>query len=444
MAHKLSSKVEAQIEKMIKGGKTNFDICEALNVSEAPIRRIRHALKDTLPPKRNKELEIESMLKMGATNSEIIGALHCGDHIITRVRKRIADELPIDTQPIPSSPTDKMRMLAEKKEIGAMFRKKTFYEIIGQDITAAIQALPAPKPINAKLLKLNQKQEPEELIIKFSDSQIGSIVNEDETGGLGAYSTDIFLERLEYFKKSLEKIFEIHLTSTPCPRLHIFFLGDIVDGRLIFKGQTIQTDRSVIGQCIIAIEKIAELVLWAASIYPWQVTCSCVIGNHGRIGNKGELSVMDNFDYLIYRMLERFLCNVPNVTLNVPNSPRMIIEIMGRRHLLTHGDNMKSWGGIPFYGFDRAKARFSELFQDAGEQFDYIHIGHFHQTAALRGKQFMNGCWPGGSQFSIDVMQVGSIPTQQFHAVHPVHGIVLTREIQLCDPRTLKGKVKIW
>lgn len=443
MAEKTPDKIIQKIKKMLKAGYKNYEVVDACGVSERVVGRVKRGMTDQLPPKIDKKRLIAEMLMAGKSTLEIMDQLHVNTRAITLIRRELADKLPVSVRAV--SETERLRQQSERREIARICGKKTFYEMIGEDITAAIRALPEPKPLNVKPLQLHkQKQEPEEMIVKFSDSQIGSVVNMDETGGLGAYNSEIFLERLEYFRESLKKIFEIHLTSTPCPRIHLFFLGDIVDGRLIFHGQTLQTDKGVIEQCIFAENEIAKFIAWVAELYPWQVVCSCVIGNHGRIGQKGELSVMDNFDYSVYKHLEKYLSNYKNVSFNIPNSPRMIIEIMNRRHLLNHGDACKSWAGIPFYGIERSSSRYRELFQDAGEYYDYIHIGHFHQTAAIKGKQFINGCWPGGSQFSIDVMQVSSIPTQQFHSVHPIHGIVVTREIQLCDPRNLKGKVKIY
>jgi len=203
-----------------------------------------------------------------------------------RVRKTLEERCAPDKK----SHTEKMREKIDLAEFNKLKKQKTFFEIIGQDIIRAVQAIPPPKELRPDKLIFKKKNEPEEMTLLWSDSQIGQFVDQKESGGLGSYSVDIFLQRLEYLQVSLKKIFEIHLDNTPYPVFNIFFLGDIIEGSTIFPGQDRQTDLDAVRQVMFAVDRIAEFLAWAAALYPWQVKCFCVVGNHGRIGKKGEQS----------------------------------------------------------------------------------------------------------------------------------------------------------
>ena len=441
---KITPKLEKEIEKRLRRGELSVDICDTLGVSESPVRRIKRRIKNELPIKPEKEQAIKDMLNEGATVEEIRAALHVSDHRVTAARKKMGDALPVESRSIPRSPTEKMRMLAEKAEIGKIFHRKTFFEMIGENIIKEVRALPAPVRLKPERLNAARKQEPEEMIMQISDSQIGSLVDVRESGGLGAYSAEIFRQRLDYLKSSLEKIYEIHLHNTPYPVFNFFFLGDIVEGSTIFKGQQRQTDIYATRQVIEAVDKLGEFVAWVAGLYPWQVNCYCVVGNHGRVGDKGEQSPLNNFDYLVYHFMAEKLKNYKNVAFNIPDSWYMLVKRMGKIHLLLHGEDIKGWMNIPFYGLERSDARYKEMLHDFGISYDYYHCGHHHQAIQIKGRRFMNSTFVGGSELSLKNMVVNSIPTQTLMSIHPKYGVTWTREIQLCDPDSRLGKVKVW
>jgi len=164
---------------------------------------------------------------------------------------------------------------------------------------AAIKALPAPVQLKPEKLNLNRKPRAGGNDSPNSDTQIGELVDVRESGGLGAYNTDIFRQRLEYLQScAKENIRNPSRKYAVSGFFNIFFLGDIVEGSTIFKGQQRQTDIHATKQVIEAVDKLGELVAWVAGLYPWQVNCDCVVGNHGRVGDKGEQSPLNNFDYL--------------------------------------------------------------------------------------------------------------------------------------------------
>lgn len=335
------------------------------------------------------------------------------------------------------SHTDRMRERLDMAEFAALKKRSTLFEIIGENILRAVQAFPPPKTPPAEKLLFNKKHEPEEMVLLWSDCQIGQIVDQQESGGLGAYNVDIFLERLEFLKTSLKKIFEIHLDNTPYPVFNIFFLGDIVEGSTIFPGQERQTDMHVVEQVMFAVDRIAEFAAWVAALYPWKVKCFCVVGNHGRVGKKGEQSPLNNFDHLVYWIMAEKLKNIPSVEFHISKSWWMLAERTKHTFLLVHGDDIRAWMGIPYYGIERSESRYQKMLGRAGEGFHYFCCGHHHQEAAIKSRIFANGSWVGGSEFSIKTLQVAGAPSQLLFSVHPMFGVTWERNLQLQDPAKL-------
>jgi len=155
---------------------------------------------------------------------------------------------------------------AMKRDFQKLLGLKTLWEHIGEVFVDAIERLPAPQ--NPTTPAKPSSFDEEEFGFMFSDSQIGEVVNPKGTGNLGNYSTAVFEERLEFLKESLNKIFAIHMNEIPYNRINLFFIGDIIEGSTIFKGQQRSIDLMTVQQIIKAVDKISYFVAWLAMIFP--------------------------------------------------------------------------------------------------------------------------------------------------------------------------------
>ena len=320
---------------------------------------------------------------------------------------------------------------AEKYDINKLLAKRSLWEAIGESFVGAIRAIPDPK--HPQLKMSSEGYDEEEMFSIFSDSQIGAFVSSKETGGLGDYSAKEFDARLSFYQEKLGRIFQIERSVVPYNRINLFFLGDIIEGSTIFKSQGRSIDMTTVAQIMKSVDAITNLVSWLSTLF-CEVGCYCVVGNHGRIGDKGQNSPMDNLDYLVYKWAEERLSLHSNVSINISESWWMVVERMNTRFCLVHGDDVRSWMNIPFYGADRSEMRMQKLLK---VMFNYYVIGH-HHTPAEFSNVIMNGNWVGGSELSLKVMQVGGLPSQKLFSVHPDYGITWHRDILLVDPRKLK------
>ena len=167
-------------------------------------------------------------------------------------------------------------------------------------------------------------------------------------------------------------------------------------------GQAQHTDQDLYNQMFFLAEQICKLLVELLGLFD-EIEFTGVGGNHGRIGKKGENPHWVNWDVYLYKYLEARLQNYKRIKFNIPLW-WYLDTIQGHNFLLLHGDDIKAWNGLPYYGIDRADAKWTKLLNSKNLRYDYIELGHFHQPTELpsvAGEKFINGCWPGGSIFAL-------------------------------------------
>lgn len=282
-----------------------------------------------------------------------------------------------------------------------------------------IEALPKVKspPSPRKVASITE----EVLCLDNSDFHIGEIVKADEMGGLNAYNFDIYAKRLQLMSDAVAS-FKTKMTGYNLRKLHVNCLGDMLTG--IIHDELVQTAEdsiveSVFNGALVYAQFLAEMLTLFES-----VELTGVIGNHGRMTKKVTYKQRYvNWDYFFYQTVALMLAGNPRITFDLPRSFWTVKEIGGRRILLMHGDNIRSWQGIPWYGIKRSVANLNELL-DGSQGFDDVHLAHFHDDGSLarvRGKIMLNGSVIGGTEFSIGALFSSSEPTQTLYAINPHH-----------------------
>jgi len=336
----------------------------------------------------------------------------------------------------------------DQDELRKLRKKKTFYEVIGDRVVAAVERLPAPPHPDVAEIVVGKRQDEEEMVLLFSDLHLGLKTRAEETGGLGEYSFETFARRMDFFKKSLKRNFEIHFTNTPYKVINIFSLGDLIESQILRASQLRATDLRVVDQVIRAVDQISYFIQWLASIFP-RVNFYGVPGNHSRMTQEiGYLSPQDTFEYLIMVWLKERLANCKNVSINFSDSWWMMVERQGWKFYLEHGEEFHSWLGIPFYALQRGKMNIRELMrQYLSEQGrnvdpDYFVIGHHHTSANFQGV-LMNGSWVGGTEYSLKRLKKGDSSSQKLFSIHKHFGVTWSRDILLDDSRC-KPRIKVY
>lgn len=342
---------------------------------------------------------------------------------------------------VPSGPKKQKKEYITQKslaELKKIHKRQTFYEAVGQTILEAIPIFPSSCAVPVQIK--DGPQDEEEMFLLLSDLHLGLLVDSEQTGGLGAYNFEIFEKRLTFLKKSITKIIRIHSHNTPYNVLNVLLLGDMVEGMVLRESQARLTDLPFVRQILHAWDCLADLLSWLASIIP-SIRVHCVVGNHTRLGPKiGQFAPTDNFDYLLYKMLEQRLGTHANIHFNISESWWMLIERMDWRFYLEHGESFRSWLGIPFYALQRGEGNIRKLLKQYLDEackradFDYFIIGHIHIPSEF-GYIISNGSFVGGSEFSLKNLKQGNPASQVIFGVHPQFGITWKRTLVLEDPK---------
>jgi len=291
-----------------------------------------------------------------------------------------------------------------------------------------------------------------EHILLLSDLQLGSHIDSDEMGGLSEYGWEVFLRRLERLESEIQSIKDGH-GGGAVRRLNILSLGDMADGISIFRGQPYELDRHVAQQVTEGPWEIAQMLVRLLASYD-EIAVYCVYGNHGRVTERKEATpTTASWDYIFGRFMEQFTANQLNerdrrrIQFTFAASWWLLLERLGTRILMIHGDDVKSWNQLPYYGLERARQRYVNLIQQhlppssGPVTFDILCCGHHHTPAYIEtssGPILLNGCWPGGSKFSAKVLQAASAPAQWFGEIREHGGLSALWNIALANPDEMR------
>ena len=159
------------------------------------------------------------------------------------------------------------------------------------------QLTPIPKPILA-----SGTGAPEVAVAMYSDLQLGKRTPD--------YNTKVGGERSDRYADLVVKLTNIQRNAHPIDEIHVWLMGDIVEGELIFPGQEWTIDSGLYSQAIVEGPKIVKHFLDVMLANFKKVKVCAVIGNHGVIGgrqrhNMHPESNADLFLYEIVRMMYR-------------------------------------------------------------------------------------------------------------------------------------------
>lgn len=304
---------------------------------------------------------------------------------------------------------ERQKMRDEKSQLSKLLRDYSRIELMGEYIHNAVNKL---SPLDIAPLSSVNIDCKSELIVLFSDSQVGERVVGEELGGLNEYDVDVFKSRTnEYFSK-VAYIARHEGIRT----INIFMLGDILDGINVYKGQRPYLSEEVIDQLIIAAEYLSQVFYNLSQNF--SIKLYGVIGNHGRVSYDQALD-STNYEYLLYRYIAERLKGVP---FEFGKSFIMPVEIMGHRYVLVHGDYMNNK--------ENSLTRLYGLYPNT----DMFVLGHWHVSEMKDVNNFeyvVNGCLVGGNMYSVKRFQSMVKPSQTCFVVTPEYPKWATYKVSL-------------
>ncbi len=314
--------------------------------------------------------------------------------------------------------------LLEKKYKESLKGRETQAQILEFN-KLAVQALPvvsAPEPIAAE--PKSEKITVESAVLVGSCWHIGEVINKEEMGGLNEYNFDVFVQRLQFLIEKTISFTTQNMSKHRFQELHVLLTGDMVSG-IIHDELEATNQLTIVEQAYLGALVAAQAILELAQAFP-KIIVTCVVGNHGRVTKakyfKHKQTV--NWDYVFYNTLALLLKNQTNVSFNIPMSFWAGVEIQGWKFLVMHGDLIKSWGSIPFYGINREVAKWINIKAAQRDFFQYFVASHFHTKAILQsptGEHILNGSLKGGDEYAAG-LGLYNDPIQLLFGVYKKYG----------------------
>jgi hypothetical protein len=261
-----------------------------------------------------------------------------------------------------------------------------------------------------------------------SDAHVGEYTDPITVQGLAEYNSDIYAERVSRWTEKVIIFKQQDKKSLGLNKFVCNYLGDMVTGESIYPGQAFHLDLNLTDQLFRAVEIESNALLQLAQVFP-EIEIMAVVGNHGRVGKKGDHSEF-SVDYIFYRTLQMVLSKQENIKMFVSESPSMLVKHGEYTFLLNHGSNAKSWNGIPYYGIERMFRRMHDLY---GIRVNVELMGHVHQSANLSDRVIVNGSLPGGSDLSINRMGLSNTPSQKIFYFDKYKGVNRESNLYLAD-----------
>jgi hypothetical protein len=301
--------------------------------------------------------------------------------------------------------------------------------------------VPIPNIITSRTRK------PVKVVWDISDIHHSEVVDPESTLGLGDFDSAMSRARIAFLiDKGLMITKEI--LGHPVDEAIVNILGDLVTG--VIHDELTANAEMLIVDAVLDISITLSLAILELAREFKVVRVNGVSGNHGRFNKKmhSKEDAINNWDYIIYQFISIMLADQPNVICNFPRSFWCLTEINKFSSLLMHGQFIKSWATIPYYGIFRTATNLTDLINinlrrkmldkqgvDIVEivnikdpsllDFRYIEMGHFHSAAILNKSSveiLMNGSVIGNGEYNIFNMANGQDPKQWLLIAHPEEG----------------------
>ncbi|MES2211517.1 MAG: hypothetical protein V4515_15235, partial [Chloroflexota bacterium] len=241
---------------------------------------------------------------------------------------------------------------------------------------------------------------------QMTDWHLGEVVKPDEVLYLNAYNEAIAYQRAETWFEKVVTLPRAYVNGVDIEGLWVPATGDLFTGEIHAELKESNYER-ILETVLHAQEPVLAGFELLAREYGGRVVVDAVVGNHGRQAHKSVFKgrVYDNFEWLFWSVIRDRLRDrgVP-VVVNASTSMDMNVQVYGRNHLLTHGDQFKGGTGISgaFAPLSLGSHRKGKRQGAAGMPMETMVIGHLHQLINIPGV-IMGGTMKGMDEFAFGI-----------------------------------------
>lgn len=305
-------------------------------------------------------------------------------------------------------------------------------QVIAQEVRLALLELEIkpvkrpPKDTRAKKLEVANPI--------LSDWQLAKVTK--------TYNSRVCERRIERFAEKVISLTRIQRADHPVETCRIWCLGDLIEGELIFPGQSHLTEKSLYRQVIVDGPRILVNFVRAMLTEFQKVHVVIVPGNHGKLGGRQhrDYHPETNADRMLGGVAMQLLAGDPRVTFDlaedmVEGGWYAIDNVGGYRTLLFHGDQIQ--GGLT----TENNIRKLVLGWKAGALdggFDDAFLGHFHVIKRFTFNQTavrVAGSPESDNAYAVRSFGSKSRPSQHLQFIKPGWGITAEYDVWLDDVR---------
>lgn len=310
------------------------------------------------------------------------------------------------------------KSLAKAKDKRAGLVEATYQAM--HDAVSSISLPSVPKPPKDRRTKSLEVAVP-----ILSDLQLAKVTP--------SYNSEVAERRVGLFADKVVSLTEIQRADHPVKTCTLVCLGDLVEGEMIFPGQSWLIDSSLYRQVTHGAEILVDFIRRMLASFE-SVHVICVIGNHGAIGGRSrrDMHPESNADRMLYRTAELLLRDEPRVTWQIPEFTAgdrgwYAVANIGRFNALcVHGDQFRGggYGGLPFYSFMKKSLGWKTSLP---VDFDEIWCGHWHQPTRLTFNSVtlrVAGSTESYNTYAQEMLAAVGQPSQPLLFVSPSNGRV--------------------
>ena len=286
----------------------------------------------------------------------------------------------IESQVVQDLKKDNLNILKQLEK--AKKKKEDMVDAVYEAVSANLRTW--DKPSIPKPRNLKKTMDEEIAIAVLSDIQLAKVTPD--------YNSEVAEERVIAYAHKIVDITNLQRQSHPVNKVAVFAVGDIIEGELIFPGQSHLIDSSLYKQVTVdgprIIGKFLDILLANFN----EVDVHWVIGNHGHLGGRSRKDYHpdSNADRMLGNIMKMIFRDEKRIKFTIPDSTGdnhwFDIANLGKecKFLLWHGDNVRGFSGFPWYGFGKKLQGWKTLAANGlMPDFDNAIAGHFHTPTTM-------------------------------------------------------------
>lgn len=300
----------------------------------------------------------------------------------------------------------------------ALGEDEEYFEVLKQTVEAItpLPMVPYKPPVgggvNAEL----------SAVMVFSDWHIGEYTDADEVEGFNSFSWAIAQKRVYYLTRKFINWIAVQRRAATINECVIICAGDLISGD-IHQELQVTNEWPVPVQNVKCAFLLAKAVAQLAPHFEKVRVEFMTTDNHSRRTKKPQAKQagLNSEAYTIAYLMKERLRDIDNVEMNIYTRIKQLVTIQGFPFLVEHGNSIRGWAGIPWYGADRSVSREAKARRMMPKKNFYkCLIGHFHQPMKTPD-YIVNGSLSGTSEFDHGQGRHAD-PCQIAFLVHPKYG----------------------